>query len=104
MRDRSREAGGVGGKKHRVGRIKTWRDRLPRGEGDGRRQAESAAASVVRQPVVDVGAEPGDYEVRLLDANLQSRATSKGTAAIVDYVTTLATTLDTSALLPVGIS
>jgi hypothetical protein len=50
--------------------------------------------------LLPVGAEPGDYEVQLLDANLQSRATSKGTAAIVDYVTTLETSLDTSALPP----
>jgi hypothetical protein len=52
--------------------------------------------------LLPVGAEPGDYEVQLLDANLQSRATSKATAAIVDYVTTLETTLDTSALPPGG--
>ena len=52
--------------------------------------------------LLPVGAEPGDYEVQLLDPNLQSRATSKGTAAIVDYVTTLQTTLDTSRLPPGG--
>jgi hypothetical protein len=51
--------------------------------------------------LLPVGSEPGTYDVQLLDANLQSRATSTGTATIVDFVTTLATTLDTSAL-PAG--
>ena len=36
--------------------------------------------------LLPVGSEPGEYEVQLLDANLQSRASSRGTAAIVDYV------------------
>jgi hypothetical protein len=48
-----------------------------------------------------VGSEPGEYEVQVLDANLKSRASSTGKAAIIDYVTTLETTLDTSAL-PAG--
>jgi hypothetical protein len=51
--------------------------------------------------LLPVGAQPGDYEVQLLDGNLQSRAAAKATAAIVNYVTTLETTLDTSAL-PAG--
>ncbi len=51
--------------------------------------------------LLPVGSEPGTYDVQLLDANLQSRATSTGTATIVDFVTTLATTLNTSAL-PAG--
>ncbi|MEO8035587.1 MAG: hypothetical protein ABI837_14225, partial [Acidobacteriota bacterium] len=50
--------------------------------------------------LLPVGSEPGDYEVQLLDADLRSRASSKGTATIVDYVTTLAATLDTRALPP----
>lgn len=50
--------------------------------------------------LMPVGSEPGDYEVQLLDANLQSRATSTGTAAILDFVTTLDATLDTTALTP----
>ncbi len=48
--------------------------------------------------LLPVGSEPGSYDVQLLDSSLQSRATSTGTANIVDFVTTLATTLDTSAL------
>jgi hypothetical protein len=51
--------------------------------------------------LLPVGSEPGDYEVQVLDANLTSRASSRGRATIVDYVTTLETTIDTSAL-PVG--
>jgi hypothetical protein len=50
--------------------------------------------------LLPVGMEPGDYEVQLLDADLRSRASSEGTAAIVSYVTTLQTTLDTSTLSP----
>jgi hypothetical protein len=50
--------------------------------------------------LLPVGSEPGDYEVQILDADLKSRATSTGRAPIVDYVTTLVTTLDTSALPP----
>jgi hypothetical protein len=50
--------------------------------------------------LLPVGSEPGAYDVQLLDANLQSRATSTGTATIVDFITTLAMTLDTSALPP----
>jgi hypothetical protein len=50
--------------------------------------------------LLPVGAEPGSYDVHLLDSNLRSRATSAGTATIMDFVTTLATTLDTSALPP----
>jgi hypothetical protein len=41
-----------------------------------------------------VGSEPGEYDVLILDADLKSRATSTGSAAIINYVTTL----DTSAL------
>jgi hypothetical protein len=48
-----------------------------------------------------VGSEPGEYEVQVLDANLKSRASSKCKAAIIDHVTTVETTLDTSAL-PAG--
>jgi hypothetical protein len=51
--------------------------------------------------LLPVGSEPGEYEVQVLDANLTSRTNSRGRAAIVDYVTTLETTLDTSAL-PAG--
>jgi hypothetical protein len=48
--------------------------------------------------LLPVGSEPGEYEVQILDADLKSRASSSGTAAIIDYVTTLETTLDTSAV------
>ena len=48
--------------------------------------------------LLPVGSEPGEYEVQILDADLKSRASSTGNAAIIDYVTTLETTLDTSAL------
>ena len=69
------------------------------------RAKDSAALTLARGRLnatilLPVGAEPGDYEVQLLDSTLQSRSTSRGTAAIVDYVTTLQTTLDTSALAP----
>ena len=50
--------------------------------------------------LLPVGSEPGEYEVQILDGDLKSRASSTGSAAIVDYVTTLETTLDTSALPP----
>ena len=48
--------------------------------------------------LLPVGYEAGQYEIQILDADLKSRASSTGSAAIVDYVTTLQTTLDTSAL------
>ncbi len=69
------------------------------------RKKETAGLVLVRALLkvtilLPVGAEPGDYEVQLLDADLQSRAASKGTAAIVNYVTTIETKLDTSALPP----
>jgi hypothetical protein len=47
-----------------------------------------------------VGAEPGAYEIQILDSNLQSRTTATGTAAIRDYVTTLEATLELDALSP----
>jgi hypothetical protein len=50
--------------------------------------------------LLPVGSEPGEYEVQILDADLKSRASSTGSAAIIDYVTTLETTPDTSALPP----
>ncbi|MGH9371287.1 MAG: hypothetical protein ACRD15_07145 [Vicinamibacterales bacterium] len=50
--------------------------------------------------LLPVGSEPGEYEVQVLDADLKSRVSSTGNAAIIDYVTTLETTLDTSALPP----
>jgi hypothetical protein len=51
--------------------------------------------------LLPVGSEPGEYEVQVLNADLKSRASAKGHAAIVNYVTTLEAMLDTSAL-PAG--
>ena len=48
-----------------------------------------------------VGSEPGEYEIQVLDADPKSRASSTGRAAIIDYVTSLETILDTSTL-PAG--
>jgi hypothetical protein len=50
--------------------------------------------------LLPVGSEPGEYDVQILDADLKSRASSAGRAAIINYVTTLETTFDTSALPP----
>lgn len=50
--------------------------------------------------LLPVGSEPGEYAIQILDAGGQPRATSAGTATIIDFVTTLTTTLDTSALPP----
>ena len=50
--------------------------------------------------LLPVGAEPGEYEVRLLDQNLSLRAAAKGSAAIRDFVTTLETTIDLSSVAP----
>jgi hypothetical protein len=59
-----------------------------------------ARARIKATILLPVGSEPGDYEVQILDANLQSRARSTGAAAMLDFVTTLETTLDTTALPP----
>ena len=50
--------------------------------------------------LLPVGAEPGEYEVRLLDQDLAVRASSVGSAAIRNYVTTLEATLDGGSLGP----
>lgn len=50
--------------------------------------------------LLPVGAEPGAYELQILDSDSQSRTTATGTAAIRDYVTTLEATLDLDALSP----
>ena len=44
---------------------------------------------------------PGPYEIQLLDAELRSRASSKGVAEMRDYAATIETTIDVSGL-PVG--
>lgn len=49
--------------------------------------------------LLPVGAEPGEYEIRLLDdQRLVLRASSTGSATIRDYVTTLDTTIDLSSV------
>jgi hypothetical protein len=50
--------------------------------------------------LLPVGASPGTYEVRILDRDLTARATTKGSAEIRDYVTTLEATIDATALNP----
>lgn len=48
--------------------------------------------------LLPVGAQPGAYEVRILDGELRVRASATGTAEIRNYVTTLEALLDTSEL------
>jgi hypothetical protein len=50
--------------------------------------------------LLPTGASPGVYEVRILDKDLTARATSKGSADIRDFVTTLEADIDASALEP----
>ncbi len=47
-----------------------------------------------------VGSEPGPYDVQLLDAEQRSLASTQGEAAVRDFVTTLAVTLDLSEVTP----
>jgi len=51
--------------------------------------------------LLPVGAQPGAYELQVLDADLKTRASSTGVAAIRDFVTTLEASIDVSAL-PAG--
>ena len=48
--------------------------------------------------LLPVGSSPGEYDVRILDADLRARATAKGLAEIRNYITTLETVIDVSAL------
>lgn len=48
--------------------------------------------------LLPVGSSPGDYEVRILDRDLQVRASTTGTAEIRNYITTLEAAIDTSGL------
>jgi hypothetical protein len=48
--------------------------------------------------LLPVGYEPGEYEIQVIDADLQVRVGAKGTATIRDFVTTLEASLDLSAL------
>lgn len=52
--------------------------------------------------LLPVGAEPGEYEVRLLDKSLTVRASAVGTAAIRNYMTTLEVTIDSTDFSPGG--
>jgi len=47
-----------------------------------------------------VGAEPGTYDVQVLDADLRSRSEGTGSAVIVDFVTTLRVRLNLVSLAP----
>lgn len=44
--------------------------------------------------LLPVGSEPGSYDVQVLDSDLRSRGEAIGTAAIVDFVTTLSVRLN----------
>jgi len=51
--------------------------------------------------LLPVGSEPGAYDVRILDHDLRVQTSTRSSAAIRDYVTTLRTVMDLSAL-PAG--
>src|SRR2546428_5769466 len=48
--------------------------------------------------LLPVGAAPGEYDVRILDADLRTRAAARGSAEIRNYITTLEAVIDVSAL------
>jgi hypothetical protein len=48
--------------------------------------------------LLPVGSSPGEYDVRILDAELRARATARASAEIRNYVTTLEAVIDVSAL------
>jgi len=48
--------------------------------------------------LLPVGSSPGEYDVRILDADLRARATARGPAAIHNYITTLEAVIDVTAL------
>lgn len=50
--------------------------------------------------LMPVGSEPGSYDVQLLDADLQSKASAHAAGEIRDYVTTIRTTLDLRSVQP----
>ena len=50
--------------------------------------------------LMPVGSEPGSYDVQLLDADLQSKASAHAAGEIRDYVTTIRTTLDLRSVEP----
>lgn len=70
-------------------------------------QTDAQAASVtLPSALVDltllmpIGSEPGSYDVQLLDADLQSKASAHAAGEIRDYVTTIRTTLDLRGVQP----
>ena len=48
--------------------------------------------------LLPVGSSPGEYDVRILDADLRARVTARGSAEIRNYITTLEAVIDVSAL------
>jgi hypothetical protein len=50
--------------------------------------------------LLPIGAEPGTYDVRLVDGSSRSLAAASGLAEIRDFITTLTTTLDLRAVSP----
>jgi hypothetical protein len=48
--------------------------------------------------LLPTGAEPGPYELQVLDSNLASKAAAVGAATLQDHVTTLRVPIDSSSL------
>jgi len=74
--------------------------RVTRGDD---RKVELAPLVMSRGPLdatllLPVGSEPGDYEVRILDQDLRVQTSTRSSATIRDYVTTLRTVIDLSRL------
>ena len=70
-----------------------------RGEQSEKQAPLTLAAARHRLTVLlPVGAEPGSYDVQLLDSSQQSKASTSGEARIRDYVTTLDAQLDASSV------
>ena len=70
-------------------------------------QGEAQAAPVILpiglvdlKLLMPVGSEPGAYDIQLLDANLESKASARATGEIRDYVTTIGARLDLRPLAP----
>jgi hypothetical protein len=59
-----------------------------------------AAAPHKLTVLLPVGAEPGQYDVQVVDSKLESNAAASGSAQIRNYVTTLETRLDVSSVRP----
>jgi hypothetical protein len=66
-------------------------------------KAEAAPLVIPRGRVnatilLPVGSSPGEYEIRVLDGDLRVRASTRGSAEIRNYITTLETAIDVSPL------